>query len=406
VNDVVMTNDITGESPPETPPPPIRPPLIRPLEGRKVAGVAAALARTTNLPVGLIRVAFVLFVFAGGFGLLAYIAGWLLVPGEGEAHTPAQRLLAGIGGGWTWVGMGLMVIGIIVVADRIPFLSGDMVLAAALLTIGVLIYRGDLRPRPGPVPPGGEVAATESPQPHPTPEQAVLPPQPTVQPPEVYVVAPPSVPTPATPKPRSVLGRVTLALVLITLGVLAAVDQASTRIDAAPRHYLAAAVLVIGLGLLWGTWLGRARWLAVIGLFLLPPLMASPLAEFGNSFADHRPVRFSDVVADYSRPFGPLRIDLTDLPWNGEQIDLSANVAAGVIELRLPEGVAMRGRSRAGVGEVVIYGVDPGQWLVERDSGLDVEQEIFVEGSRGTVEVDLEVGAGRVVINIHRELRG
>ncbi|HSF86658.1 MAG TPA: PspC domain-containing protein [Acidimicrobiia bacterium] len=65
--------------------------MTRPKDGRMLAGVAAALAERTEIDVNVIRIAFVLTSFFGGFGLLAYVAGWALLPEEGETHSPAQR---------------------------------------------------------------------------------------------------------------------------------------------------------------------------------------------------------------------------------------------------------------------------------------------------------------------------
>ncbi len=59
--------------------------LERPREGRVIAGVCAGLARRYEMPVFLVRV---LMVAAGiaGFGLVAYIVFWVLMPKEGRAR--------------------------------------------------------------------------------------------------------------------------------------------------------------------------------------------------------------------------------------------------------------------------------------------------------------------------------
>jgi phage shock protein C len=56
--------------------------LVRPREGRIIAGVCAGLARRYGMPLFLVRV---LMVAAGiaGFGLVAYIVFWVLMPREG-----------------------------------------------------------------------------------------------------------------------------------------------------------------------------------------------------------------------------------------------------------------------------------------------------------------------------------
>jgi len=74
--------------PPTTPPPP----LARSDEGKWLGGVCAGLARGRGISVGLVRLAFVAGALAGGLGLLAYLACWLIIPREGEQPgDPASR---------------------------------------------------------------------------------------------------------------------------------------------------------------------------------------------------------------------------------------------------------------------------------------------------------------------------
>lgn len=63
--------------------------LQRPLEGRLVAGVCAALAGRLSLDVTLLRLAFVLLGLASGVGVLLYAALWVFVPGE-DADLPSR----------------------------------------------------------------------------------------------------------------------------------------------------------------------------------------------------------------------------------------------------------------------------------------------------------------------------
>jgi phage shock protein PspC (stress-responsive transcriptional regulator) len=70
----------------------ILPPRPRPLpqaltraeHGRWLGGVCAGLAQARGLPVGRLRAAFAVAALAGGLGILAYLACWLIIPAEGE----------------------------------------------------------------------------------------------------------------------------------------------------------------------------------------------------------------------------------------------------------------------------------------------------------------------------------
>src|SRR3954454_23490584 len=55
---------------------------------RKVAGVAGGLARHLDIDPVILRVAFVVLVFFGGAGVIAYGLCWLLVPEDGNPRRP------------------------------------------------------------------------------------------------------------------------------------------------------------------------------------------------------------------------------------------------------------------------------------------------------------------------------
>jgi len=49
---------------------------------KKIAGVCAAFAASFGLDVTLIRIAWACCVVFGGFGLLAYLICWIIIPRE------------------------------------------------------------------------------------------------------------------------------------------------------------------------------------------------------------------------------------------------------------------------------------------------------------------------------------
>ncbi len=60
--------------------------LVRSSRDKKISGVCGGLANYLNIDSTLIRIAFVLFTFVGGFGLLLYIIAILLMPMDYEVH--------------------------------------------------------------------------------------------------------------------------------------------------------------------------------------------------------------------------------------------------------------------------------------------------------------------------------
>ena len=58
--------------------------LYRSRETRIIAGVAGGLAEYFQVDVVLIRILWLIAVFVGGGGILAYIIAWIVIPEEGE----------------------------------------------------------------------------------------------------------------------------------------------------------------------------------------------------------------------------------------------------------------------------------------------------------------------------------
>ncbi|HWW54130.1 MAG TPA: PspC domain-containing protein, partial [Acidimicrobiales bacterium] len=64
--------------------------LSRSRTDRVIAGVAGGIGARIGIDPLLIRLAFVVFTFAGGSGLVVYVACWLFLPREGDRHSIAQ----------------------------------------------------------------------------------------------------------------------------------------------------------------------------------------------------------------------------------------------------------------------------------------------------------------------------
>ena len=56
--------------------------LVRPIRGRVLAGVCAALARRLGISVLLVRVLWIILSFIPGPLWIAYVILWVVIPGE------------------------------------------------------------------------------------------------------------------------------------------------------------------------------------------------------------------------------------------------------------------------------------------------------------------------------------
>lgn len=407
-DDAAMDTTTTSPGPTESQTPPPRPPLVRPVAGRMLGGVATGLANSLALPVPLVRFGFAFAALFAGLGVFLYVAGWLLIRDETESESVAARLISNIRSGPAWVGVALIALGFLLVIDRIGNMGGGILTpsrsflwALLFVIVGVLLYRGDIGgARGGPPPP----APGHDDQPDPL---ALSPTSPTDAspeaggdfvsppplPPAAYVPPAPAVPPPP-PTPPSILGRMTIGIGLLALGILAILDNATNLVSPQPRHYLALATLVLGLGLLTGSLVGRARWLILIGVFVVPPLLGSPLAEVDwNRGLDRTisPTQPSELSSSYRQAVGRLTFDLSGFEWNGETAELNAELAAGELVVYVPEDVGIEGRGEVAVGQISGMGVFRG--------GIgDINRDFSRPGEAGTLVLDLEVGAGSIRI--------
>jgi phage shock protein PspC (stress-responsive transcriptional regulator) len=412
------------------------PPLRRPFQDRAFAGVSAGLAQRFNVSPAWFRVGFVLLAFFGGLGFVLYALGWVLIPDEGSDESILQEWIDGFDASNTAMVVGVVLIGIAVLTIVTSFnlMSGKFIVAAILLVIGVLLYRGDLGGSRQPSEPDEAPEATEpldtaagsesSDQEPGNPEDeasgsasfdedeaptrvpvgaAVA----TVAPPTASS-APPPAPVPVRPpKPRSILGRLTIAATLVAIGGLALLDVAGVLFPD-PVHYLAVALGVIGGGLLIGTLFGHARWLVFVGLFLIPFLfVASVVSDWTfTGEAGDRYVRvetLSDLDAeqyDYVHTAGVLELDLrwfeppTTTSGNLYPVTIEARVTAGEVRVLLSDDVSALVTGSAGMGSVELLG--------QQSAGIGVSNTVETSSSATDVYfiINARADLGLVVVDV------
>jgi hypothetical protein len=93
----------------------------------------------------------------------------------------------------------------------------------------------------------------------------------------------------------------------------------------------------------------------------------------------------------YDVDLGAVVIDLTDLPWDGEEVEIDADIDAGNLEIFLPHDVGIVGSASVDIGRVsgpnrTTAGVG--------DPHLDWDEP----GDRGTVVLDAHVSLGNIDI--------
>jgi len=322
--------------------------LVRDPDDKVVAGVCAGLGRYTDTDPVLWRVTVGVLTVFGGAGLVLYLLAWVLIPRTGSPASFAERTLRGPDRTAAVIGAGLLGLVTIAVLDLID--TGLVVLA---VVVGVVLLATRER-RAGVVPGPSSLAWGPA-----APASAYgVPPSAYGVPPSAYGV-PPVVPAweptpPAPPRERSVLGPVTLSVATLVAGVLLLLRELGVDGITGPR-VLAAALLVIGAGLVVGTWIGRARWLFAIGLLLA--LLLVPAAALDGNLAGGAGERTwvpvaADDGASYELGAGEATLDLRRVEPGSVGV-LTARVGLGRLLVLVPDDLRVRVVPEIGLGELV-----------------------------------------------------
>jgi phage shock protein PspC (stress-responsive transcriptional regulator) len=242
-------------------------------------------------------------------------------------------------------------------------------------------------PPPGGTPPGGTA--------HGGPPSGAVPPTPVAQ-------GPAWSPPPVPPRESAVLVRSTLGLALVTAGVLWLLRVADV-ITLGTGRIVSAALLVIGIGLLVGTFVGRGRGLIGAGVVLLPiVVIAELLYPMNFELADYRqgvgehvavPTTLDDLEASYQLGAGTLTVDLRELELTGDR-RVSVQVGFGEAVVLVPDDVTVEVTAQVAGGELVLFD--------RTSSGLALDRTVIdeVDDEVGRLELDVQVGFGEA--NVRR----
>jgi phage shock protein PspC (stress-responsive transcriptional regulator) len=376
--------------------------LVRRRHDRVIAGVASGLGDYFGVDPVIFRLVFVATAIAGGTGLIAYLAAWLLIPEAPEGDQPPRAALQAPERPQAWIGVALLVVGAAMLFGQVGWWGPEVLWGLALIGVGVLLFRNDHERRSRPAPPASPPPPTPGGEGPPDPEAPAGDPggaaaarqaDPTAQ---TAALWPSSAGPPAAaarrPREHSMLGWVTVGAALVVMGVVALLSQRDA-IALAGDQVLALGLGVVGLGLLVGAWLGRARWLILIGVLLVPPILAANAVDVpmsaGTGDRLYTPRTAAQLRPDYELFAGQMILDLSRLPL-ARSTQVHAKVGAGRIEVRVPRGATTSVSADVELGEVSLFGT--------RQGGND----LTVTRSRGTgdevLELDLESSVGEVVV--------
>src|SRR4051794_8899614 len=314
--------------------------LYRSRGNRDIGGVAGGLAEYFGIDPIIPRLAFVGLVFAGGAGVLLYVAALLLVPDEADGAaaapvTPGRTaMIAGVvvlfaaaailfNGSW-WAGGG-----------AVPWILGLGLLGVAAWWIST-----------------GQSAAGSG---------------------------------------AEVARRIGIGLALVALCVLLAA-AAFWASAAGGGAVVAAIVVAAGLAMVAASFAGGARWLILPALAVALPAAFVAAAGIdvhgGMGERTYRPAAAAQVRDRYELGMGQLVVDLRHAALPPGDHRMSLRLGAGDAVVVVPDDVCVASTAKVGAGEVQLF---------DRHEGgvdLDFDERPIVAPSRTRLLVDADLGVG------------
>ena len=209
-------------------------------------------------------------------------------------------------------------------------------------------------------------------------------------------------PPPGPRRERSYLGVLTVSAVIAAVGVMGIVDVSGVAVPLA--GYFVAALAVVAGGLVLGAWLGRSRGLialgVLLGLALGPAVLVDAVAgtEWRDwSNADNirlAPQTADELAPSYDYGAGSVRMDLTGLDFEDEQLDTMIDMGAGEVIVTVPADVDVVVDGAAVMGDLTLFD--------RRTSGFDTSDAFTDLGADGVgggqLDLSIDLGLGKVEV--------
>lgn len=431
-----------GDQPPPYPPgygPPRR--LVRRTTNRTFGGVAGGIADYFGVDAVLVRVGFIVLALVGGAGIPLYLLLWLIVPPATPAETAAARYqptatanlpatLDRLGGWKAVLAFVVLLIGAGSLAGH--FARPGLFWAVVLIGLGVYLFRLEstsppaqpgpasaargagfgAAPEPGPAAPAGAPTVPHAMAPGPPygqgqpegapPLASKAPPPPgmataTWPLPTVPPPPPPAPPLVTRPRERSLLGWVTVAGGLLVTGVAVALSNL-IGFSLPPAGALGLFLMVLGLGLIVSAFRGRAGWLIVLGVLLVPVMVAASLLNpaghdrpWGAGIGTRlwQPTSAAEVRPLYQLGGGQMILDLRRVDFRAQPRTVAASLGAGQLLVLVGESQAVDVAAQVNAGQITLFG--------RVQKGLRVTGSLSEPpNAANPLRLDLRVGAGEI----------
>jgi hypothetical protein len=162
-----------------------------------------------------------------------------------------------------------------------------------------------------------------------------------------------------------VLGRLVVGAAALAIGIAVLLDNAHVM-HVTPRGVTAVLLGIVGVGLLAGSWFGRARWLIFPGIVLV--LVLSGMSFASTSFngrwgdAEWTPKTWDGVPSLYEHGGGNATLDLRRLEFGKEPRTINVRTGFGNLEVVLPPDVPVVVNARVQAGNLNVLGSENNGW--------------------------------------------
>jgi phage shock protein PspC (stress-responsive transcriptional regulator) len=329
----------TQQMPPDPPPQPPRPRLTRSTSDSIVGGVAGGLGRHLNVDPLAIRITFVILSFAGGIGILAYLALWIVVPSDDPSAEPVRWGVA------RTIGAALLVVAGIAILSP-DWMRGPELLL--LLSAGALVY--------------------------------------------VLIRA---VRDDGASHIAGIAAKIALGVVLLALAV-GGFTAAAAGSAIGGGIVIAGLVIACGIALVGGAFRGGARWLIVPGIVLALPLaaVAATDVDVRGTWGDRtfRPANVAELGDGYEMGVGSMKVDLRDLELPPGRTELPLHIGVGEIQVLVPDSMCVTTDGAISLGAIDVGGGEEG------GVDIDVHDHRTVDPGVRHLYLDVDLGVGHLVV--------
>jgi phage shock protein PspC (stress-responsive transcriptional regulator) len=335
-----MTDEQPTQQMPPDPPP--RPPLARSSSDSVIAGVAGGIGRHLNIDPLAVRITFVILTFAGGLGVLAYLACLVFMPVDDPSAPPVRWGVA------RTVGAGLLAIAAVAILVPNWIWGPGFVL---LLAAGVILY--------------------------------LL----------IRVVR-----DDGTSHLSGVAARIAIGIVLLALAV-GGFTAAAAGSALGGGIAISGLIIACGVGLVGGAFRGGARWLLAPAIVLALPhaAVAATDLDLEGTWGDRtfRPASAGELADGFEMGVGAMRVDLRDVELPPGRTELPLDLGLGEIQVLVPDDMCVTTTAAIGAGAVDFGDGEQG--------GIDVDVEDRRIPAPGVdyLHIDADIGIGALRVGDH-----